>query len=163
MVRLGQRRGMAMPLMAGAAQTNEMRPSRIVDRLEELLGSLRGCRVAILGLSFKPDTDDLRYSPSLALAEALVTRGASVVAHDPVVTVAATRSSRVERADTPEEVVMGADLVVLGTEWPLYRELDWRALASISARSTLYDGRNALDRQALINDGWRIISVGVRD
>ncbi len=161
MVRLGQRRGMAMPLMAGAAQTNEMRPSRIVDRLEELLGSLRGCRVAMLGLSFKPDTDDLRYSPSLALAETLVTRGASVVAHDPVVILEATDASSIERVAAPEDAINKADLVVLGTEWPDYLALNWTALRSRAASPVVYDGRNALDRRAMITAGWRVISVGI--
>ncbi|HEV8054426.1 MAG TPA: nucleotide sugar dehydrogenase, partial [Candidatus Limnocylindrales bacterium] len=160
MVRLGQRRGMAMPPMHGAAQTNDGRATRIVDRLEELLGPVHGCRIALLGLSFKPDTDDLRYSPSLAVADVLAARGATVIGHDPAVPVAATSGSAIFRAGTPSEVVAAADLVILGTEWPLYATLDWSGLAARAARPILYDGRNVLDHEALRAAGWRVIAVG---
>ncbi len=160
MVRLGQRRGMAMPLMHGAAQTNDGRATRIVDRLEELLRPVHGCRIALLGLSFKPDTYDLRYSPSLAVADVLAARGATVIGHDPAVPVAATSGSAIFRAGTPSEVVAAADLVILGTEWPLYATLDWSGLAARAARPILYDGRNVLDHEALRAAGWRVIAVG---
>ena len=161
MVRLGSQRGVATPLMAGAALTNDQRTTRVADRLEELLGPLGGCRVAVLGLSFKPDTDDLRYSPSLALIETLASRGAQVIAHDPVVRPEQLAGRPLDRADTPRDAIRGADLVVLATEWPAYRDLDWSTLRSDAARPAVYDGRNALDREALAAAGWRVINVGI--
>lgn len=162
MVRLGQRRGMAMPLMHGAAKTNDGRATRIVDRLEEVIGAVHGCRIALLGLSFKPDTDDLRYSPSLALADVLAGRGAAVVGHDPAVPHAATSNRLITRVNTAAEAVAGADLVILGTEWPLYGTLDWHELATSVARPILYDGRNSLDHDRIRSAGWHVIAVGQR-
>jgi UDPglucose 6-dehydrogenase len=162
MVRLGQRRGLAMPLMEGAARTNDERSTRIADRLEDEVGPLRDLRIALLGLAFKPDTDDTRYSPAIALAGTLLDRGARVRGHDPVVP--QQRSAELlpdmERVDAPEEAVHGSDLVILATEWPEYRSMDWAGLAAVAGRAILYDGRNALDRDSIRAGGWRLLAVG---
>ena len=161
MVRLGRHRGLGIPLMAGAAQTNERRATRIVERLESLSGSLDGRRVAILGLAFKPGTDDLRYSPALALASRIRERGATVIGHDPVVPLGSTAEMvGLERAANPEEACAGADLVVLATEWPEYREMNWAALARQVRRPLVFDGRNILDARGLRAAGWTVIQVG---
>lgn len=162
MVRLGQRRGLAMPLMEGAARTNDERSTRIADRLEEEVGSLRGRRVAVLGLSFKPDTDDTRYSPAMALVGTLLDRGATVSGHDPVVPERRTAAElpNMDRAPSAEDAVRQSRLVILATEWPAYQALDWRALARQADEPVLYDGRNALDRQAVRDAGWRLLAVG---
>jgi UDPglucose 6-dehydrogenase len=162
MVRLGQRRGLAMPLMEGAARTNDERSSRIADRLEQEVGPLRGMRIGVLGLSFKPDTDDTRYSPAVALIETLLDRGAKVAAHDPVVP--RERTARLMptmvRAATPDDAIRGSELVILATEWKEYREIDWAAAAGSAANPTLYDGRNALDPKVVRDGGWRVLAVG---
>jgi UDPglucose 6-dehydrogenase len=162
MVRLGQRRGLAMPLMEGAARTNDERSSRIADRLEQEVGPLRGMRIGVLGLSFKPDTDDTRYSPAVALIETLLDRGAKVAAHDPVVP--RERTARLMptmvRAATADDAIRGSELVILATEWKEYREIDWAAAAGSAANPTLYDGRNALDPKVVRDGGWRVLAVG---
>jgi UDPglucose 6-dehydrogenase len=160
MVRMGRRRGLTMPTLAGAAATNDTRASRVADRIEELLGSFREQRVALLGLAFKPETDDLRYSPALALAAVFRQRGAMVVAHDPVASREATRGHAVDRAPSAEEAIRGADLVVLATEWREYGELPWAELVHGVRRPVIYDGRRALDAEMLRSAGWRVISVG---
>jgi UDPglucose 6-dehydrogenase len=160
MVRMGRRRGLMMPTLAGAAETNESRASRVADRIEEVLGSLHQQRVAMLGLAFKPNTDDLRYSPALALAAVLADRGAVVVAHDPVVGDDATREHRLERAPTASAAIAGADLVVLATEWQEYAGLPWAELVDTARRPVMYDGRRALDADLLRTAGWRVISLG---
>jgi UDPglucose 6-dehydrogenase len=160
MVRLGGARELAVPLMRGAARTNEERPGRIADRLAELLGGLQGRRVAVLGLTFKPHTDDTRYSPSLALVGQLLERGATVIAHDPVLAMDAPIGRSVQRADQPEAAIAGADLVVLATEWPIYQDLDWQRLASDARSPVVYDGRGVLDGPALADAGWTVASIG---
>lgn len=160
LVRLGQRRGLAMPLLEGVGRVNDTRATRIADRIEGDLGSLHGKRIGLLGLSFKPDTDDTRYSPSIALATRLTERGADVVAHDPVVPDSATSGIPLRRASSAEEAIEGADLVVLATEWPEYRELAWDRLGTTARRAVVFDGRNALDREGLRRAGWRVLSVG---
>jgi UDPglucose 6-dehydrogenase len=162
MVRLGQRRGLAMPLMEGAARTNDERSSRIADRLEEEVGPLRGRKIGVLGLSFKPDTDDTRYSPAIALVGTLLDRGATIRAHDPVVPRHRTREllPSVKRVGEARLAIRGSELVILATEWPEYRALDWSALAGQTERAVLYDGRNALDRALLLTSGWQLLAVG---
>ena len=162
LVRLGRRHGLGIPLMTGAAQANDMRATRVVDRLEELLGSVSQCRVALLGLAFKPQTDDVRHSPAIAVAEALIGRGAAVVAHDPAVSAAATGSvPQMARAESPEAAIAGADLVVLATEWPEYKRLPWTTLVHSVNRPVVYDGRNLLDPEPLRDAGWHVIQVGI--
>lgn len=162
MVRLGRARGIDTPLLAGAARTNEARAARIADRLEALVGPMQQCRVAILGLTFKPHTDDTRYSPALALADALLQRGGRVVAHDPVLALtSAAVPAGVERVESAEAAISDADLTVLATEWPQYLTLDWARLAETAARPTIFDGRGALDRQALSDAGWTVLGVGI--
>lgn len=160
LVNLGNQRGLSLPLMTGAAQTNEGRADKIADRLEEVIGSLKDCRVAILGLAFKPNTDDTRRSPSIALARTLLKRGAAVRAHDPVVKATVADASDIIRADTPEAAMADADLVILATEWPEYADLPWASLASRVRRPILFDGRNATDSQSLAVSGWQVIRVG---
>jgi UDPglucose 6-dehydrogenase len=161
MVSLGQARALAMPLMTGAALTNDQRPSRIAERLSANIGGLDGARIAMLGLTFKPDTDDTRYSRSLALAEELLSRGASVVAHDPVLPAdAPALPSGLERATDAASAIAGADLVVLATEWPEYRDLDWAGLAASARYPRVYDGRGVLDPDAMARAGWQLTRVG---
>lgn len=163
LVRLGQRRGLAMPLLEGVGRTNDMRATRIADRIESILGPVHGKRIALLGLSFKPHTDDTRYSPSLALAARLAERGADVVAHDPVVPPGATAGIHLERVETAARAIERSDLVVLATEWPEYRALPWEQLITTARSGTLFDGRNALDHERLRLAGWRVIAVGRRE
>jgi UDPglucose 6-dehydrogenase len=161
LVRLGHRRGLSMPLLESAGQVNDGRATRIADRLENLAGPVRGSRVAMLGLAFKPNTDDLRYSPALALAERLIARGADVIAHDPAVPVSHTdRVQGLKRADEPPQAIADSDIVVLATEWDAYRLLPWGELALCARRPFLFDGRNALDHDALRAAGWQVAGVG---
>lgn len=159
-VRLGGARDLAMPLMRGAARTNEERPVQIARRLDELADGLRGRRVAVLGLTFKPHTDDTRYSPSLALIRQLLELGADVVAHDPVLPLDAETVPAVQRAVDPKSAIADADLVVLATEWPMYQELDWSGLSGTARRRLIFDGRGALDREMLESAGWVVAAVG---
>lgn len=161
LVRLGRDRGLPMRMLGAAGAANDERGAEIVDRLEIALGDLRGRTVTLLGLSFKPDTDDTRYSPAISLARELITRGANVVAHDPAVP--ETVSSRLvglHRAPTAEEAISAADLVILATEWREYRELNWARLGAVVRSRILFDGRNALDADALREAGWWVLRIG---
>jgi UDPglucose 6-dehydrogenase len=161
LVRLGQRHGLAMPLLASAGHVNDGRATQMADRLEGLYGALRGVRVAILGLAFKPNTDDLRYSPAVSLAERLIERGARVVAHDPVVGLDRTLGiAGLERVAEAGQAIASADLVVLATEWDDYQHLPWEELAEAARTPFLFDGRNALDHDRLRRAGWRVAAVG---
>ena len=163
-VRLGEAAGVDVPMLQGALADNAARPTAIVDRLEARVGRLRGRRVGILGLAFKPDTDDLRDSPAVAIAEVLMDRGACVIAHDPVVRMEATRSiAGLDRATYVEDACRGADILLLATEWPAYLDLDWARLANLTNQAILFDGRRALDPVMLRAAGWLVLGIGRPD
>jgi UDPglucose 6-dehydrogenase len=117
--------------------------------------------VALLGLAFKPDTDDLREASSLVLAARLQGEGASVAAFDPV---AMERAGEllpgVEMADSAMDALQGADAAVLVTEWPEFRELDWSEVAKRMSNPVLVDGRNFLDPSAIRDAGIAYEAIG---
>jgi UDPglucose 6-dehydrogenase len=161
LMRLGRRKRLPVHLLQAASHDNGGRARRIVARIDTMVDGLPGRRAALLGLSFKPGTDDLRYSPAVALAETLLARGAHVVAHDPVVPIEHTgHLSGLERAADVAEACRGADVIVLATDWPEYGALDWRRLAGLVARPLLFDGRNALNATSLRQVGWEVVRIG---
>src|SRR5690606_2535367 len=117
----------------------------------------------LLGLAFKPHTDDLRESPALALADLLLKRGAFVRAHDPVALPRARREVALplEYAETPEEALRRADAVVLATDLPEYRTWPWERLRGLLRVPLVVDGRNFLDGKALAAMGYRYVGVGI--
>jgi UDPglucose 6-dehydrogenase len=135
----------------------------VVERLQGELKILKGRTIALLGLAFKPDTDDLRDAPALDIARLLIQRKAKVQAHDPVALVRA----QVEHGglgicyrDTALEAVTAADAIVLVTEWPCYRDMPWEEIALNDARTLILDGRNFLNRDRLTGLGFRYIGMG---
>ena len=138
--------GYHFQLLTAVIEVNELQKRRVVGKLEKHLGSLIGKRVALLGLAFKPDTDDMREASSLVLAARLQGEGAEVVAYDPVATERAGEMlTSVEMADSAMAALEGADAAVLVTEWGEFRQLDWAAVAAAMAHPLLVDGRNYLD------------------
>jgi len=150
---------LAMPIVQAARDVNYHQRTWVVDALQEALKILKGKRVALLGFSFKPDTDDLRDAPSLDIARLLLQRGASVRAHDPVALENARRlypDLGVRYCAQVDEALEDADAIVLVTEWQQYRELDWEHIKPVP----LVDGRNFLDRERLSALGFKVIGVG---
>ena len=137
-------------LLLDAAAVNERQRRRVIHKLQRDLHSLRGRRVALLGLSFKPNTDDLRGAPSLTIAGALSSLGARVVGYDPVAGEAAARlAPDIQAVFDPYEALRGAHAAVVVTEWEQVRSLDPKKAASLILDPKLIvDGRNALDAAA---------------
>jgi len=155
--------GYHFQLLTAVIEVNELQKRRVVGKLEKHLGSLLGKRVALLGLSFKPNTDDMREASSLVLAARLQGEGAEVVAYDPVATErAAELLDSVEMAASAEEALAGADAAVLVTEWDEFARIDWARAAELMARPLLVDGRNFLDPEALRAAGFEYEGVGRR-
>jgi len=153
--------GYHFQLLNAVIEVNELQKRRVVGKLQKHLGSLIGKRIALLGLAFKPNTDDMREASSLVLAARLQGEGAEVVAHDPVAGEAAeSMLSAVEIADSPLEALDGADAAVLVTEWPQFAELDWPQAAKRMARPLVIDGRNFLDPAALRSAGFTYEGIG---
>jgi UDPglucose 6-dehydrogenase len=133
----------------------------VLDVLEDRTGPLRGRRVALLGLTFKPGTDDLRNSPAINLATAMLARGAEVTVHDPVATDTARPllGPAVTYAADPMAAIEEADVVAIGAGWPQWRALDWAEVARRMRGDVLFDARNALGDLAL-PEGLRRIGIG---
>jgi UDPglucose 6-dehydrogenase len=136
--------GYHFQLLSAVIEVNELQKRRVIGKLEKHLGKLRDRRIALLGLAFKPGTDDMRDAPSLVLASRLLAEGADVRAWDPVAD-ASTLLHGVVFCDSALEAVRGADAAVLVTEWPELRELDWAAARDIMRTPLVIDGRNFLD------------------
>jgi UDPglucose 6-dehydrogenase len=154
--------GLDAPIVTAAREINRRQRERVVDKLLGELKILKGRTVGMLGLAFKPHTDDLREAPALDIARKLIERGARVKAHDPV----AMERFRKENANldvtccaAPEDVAEDADALIVVTEWPQYRELDWQAVKSSMRTPVLLDGRNLLDREAMTRLGFRYLTL----
>jgi UDPglucose 6-dehydrogenase len=151
--------GYHFQLLNAVIEVNELQKRRVIGKLQERLGPLRGKQIALLGIAFKPNTDDVRESPSLVLAGRLVAEGAHVRAWDPIVDGRAVLPDADVFA-TPMEALEGADGAVLATAWPELRELDWAEAASRMRRALLVDGRNFLDPQTLVAAGFDYAGIG---
>jgi UDPglucose 6-dehydrogenase len=155
--------GYHFQLLTAVIEVNELQKRRVIGKLHKHLGGLAGKRVALLGLAFKPNTDDMREASSLVLSARLHADGASVVAYDPVAEEQARLLvSGIEFADSPLAAVARADAVVLVTEWPEFVELDWNTVAAAMAGDVIVDGRNALDPEAIRAAGLTYEGIGRR-
>jgi UDPglucose 6-dehydrogenase len=153
--------GYHFQLLNAVIEVNELQKRRVIKKLTNHVGSLAGRRVALLGLSFKPNTDDMRGATSLVLAARLEGEGALVRAYDPVAMGrAAEEMPKVEMCDSALAALEGADAAVLVTEWPEFAELDWGEAAKRMARPLLVDGRNFLDAGALRGAGFDYEGIG---
>lgn len=143
-----------LPIVHAARVVNDRRRARVIDLLSRELGGLEGRNVGILGLAFKPQTDDVRDAPAVDVAQRLLARGARVRAHDPIAQVPG-----IARAETVEAAAADADALVLATEWPEYRALDWAALAKVMRGRVVLDGRSFLPRREIEAAGLRYLLV----
>ncbi|WPB95050.1 UDP-glucose dehydrogenase family protein [Streptomyces malaysiensis] len=160
-----QESGVDFPLLGATIETNVEHQRRLVERVAAGCtpgdGSLRGVRLAVLGLAFKAGTSDLRDSPALAIARLLKERGAELHAYDP-----ALRETRPDLSDlltltdTPEEALRGARACLVLTEWPEFRDLDWERAAGLLGSPAVYDFRNLLDPDRLRRAGLSCEGIG---
>ncbi len=153
--------GYHFQLLTAVIEVNELQKRRVIGKLQKHLGSLVGRRVALLGLAFKPNTDDMREASSLVLAARLTADGATVSAYDPVAEGEARRLlGGLQLADSALEAVRDADAVVLVTEWPQCTGLDWAQVAGAMRGTVVIDGRNALDGEAVRAAGLVYEGIG---
>ncbi|WP_433795490.1 UDP-glucose dehydrogenase family protein [Actinoplanes sp. CA-252034] len=151
-----------MPIVKAAREVNSRQRAIAVERLQDELRILKGRKIGLLGLAFKPNTDDLRDAPALDIANSLIARGARVKLHDPV----ATSRFRVEQpelaaylSDSIDDVFADCDAVVLVTEWAQYLELDWSKFVGLMRTPILLDGRHVLDADRMRRLGYRYVAV----
>jgi UDP-glucose/GDP-mannose dehydrogenase family, UDP binding domain/LAGLIDADG-like domain len=153
--------GYHFQLLTAVIEVNELQKRRVISKLQKHLGSLVGKTVALLGVAFKPDTDDMREASSLVLAARLQADGATVRAYDPIAEPEARRlMPGVHFAPSAIEALDEADAVVLVTEWPEFKQLDWDTAARRMRGRLVIDGRNALDPQAIRAAGFAFEGIG---
>jgi UDPglucose 6-dehydrogenase len=154
--------GLHLPIVEAAKKINSRQRDRVVEKLLQELKILKGRTVGLLGLAFKPNTDDLREAPAIEIAQKLIDRGVRVKAHDPIALERFEREyghMNVSLCKNACEVAEGCDALVLVTEWSEYRDLDWEALAKKMRYPFLLDGRHALDREKITRAGLRYVGI----
>lgn len=161
---LGRRVGVDLDLIESVKQVNDRQKGRLLDKMRKRLGSLSGKRVALWGLAFKPNTDDMREAPSRVLMEGLWAEGATVAAYDPEA-MNQCREIYGERPDlklarTAMETLEGADVLVVVTEWKEFRAPDFRAIKRALAIPVVFDGRNLYEHAQLARAGLEYVAFG---
>jgi UDPglucose 6-dehydrogenase len=149
-------------LLKAAVSVNQRQRLIAVEKLQQVLKILKGKTVGLLGLTFKPDTDDMRDAPALNLIEHLNRLGAKVKAYDPIVAQSGMRHglTGVVVETDPERLADGCDALVLVTDWQQFRNLDYAKMATLMNNPVVIDGRNFLDRKALQQAGFYYVGVG---
>jgi UDPglucose 6-dehydrogenase len=154
--------GYHFQLLTAVIEVNELQKRRVIGKLQKHLGALAGKTIALLGLAFKPDTDDMREASSLVLAARLQGEGANVRGYDPVAEGPAEKLlPNVDLTASAEEALEGAHAAVLVTEWPEFAKLDWVSLRDRMATPLVVDGRNFLDPQSLRDAGFAYEGIGL--
>ena len=150
------------PLLSAIATSNTTHQQQLVSTVERLLPrGLREARIAVLGLAFKANTDDVRHSPALTVARGLRARGARVVGYDPVANATARRADpELETASSAAEAIDGSDAIVITTEWQEFGLLDWRALRATMRGDLVYDTRRTVASDAVTAAGLRYVGLG---
>lgn len=163
LIATGNEYGVPMSIIQASKEVNARQRLKVVEKLMTELKVLKGRTIGLLGLAFKPNTDDLRDAPAIDIARRLIERGCKVKVHDPI----AMERARTELAtlgvvfcETAEELFVDADAMVLVTEWADYLDLDWAALHGQARGHLVVDGRNFLPVAQLEADGWKVSSVG---
>jgi UDPglucose 6-dehydrogenase len=155
--------GLTITTIEAARTLNYQLRKRLVDKLLDELKILKGKTIGILGLTFKPHTDDLRDAPAIDIIKGLCIRGAKLIVHDPAGMEKFKKNYSdltVNFALSPENVFEGADAVGLITEWPQYREINWSRVGSLMRNRLIYDGRNFLNKEEIGQFGFKYIGVG---
>ena len=153
--------GYHFQLLTAVVEVNELQKRRTIGKLQKHLGSLVGKQIALLGVAFKPHTDDVREATSLVLSGRLAGEGANVRVYDPVAAGKAdSLLAGAQISDSVLEAVEDADAAVLVTEWPEFAEVDWAEVKRRMRVPLIVDGRNFLDREALIEAGFTYEGIG---
>lgn len=154
--------GYEAQLLKAAVSVNQRQKLIVVEKLQQVLKILKGKTVGLLGLTFKPDTDDMRDAPSLQIIDQLNRLGTKVKAYDPIISQTGMRHgiSNVFVETDPERLADGCDALVLVTDWKAFGTLDYEKMASLMHTPVIIDGRNFLDQEALEKAGFRYVGVG---
>ena len=161
LIQTGERHGQPMQIASAASKVNEEQRKRMVTKIREALGGLQGKTVGMLGLSFKPNTNDLREAPALAIGQELLAEGATIRAYDPEALEDACRMlPALHACRDVYHAAEGADALIIMTEWNLFRNLDFEKLNAMMRHPVLLDLRNIYDPARVTAAGFTYVSVG---
>jgi UDPglucose 6-dehydrogenase len=153
--------GVDFSILEAAEKVNKQRIERFFDKVRKALWVLKGKNIAVLGLAFKPNTDDIRFAPALEVVKRLIDEGAKVRASDPgAMERAKSLFPQIEYHEDPFEALRGADAALLCTEWDIFRTLDWVRAGKLMARKLVIDGRNVYAPEVMRELGFEYYSFG---
>jgi UDPglucose 6-dehydrogenase len=154
-VRMAERVGVHFGLLREVERINKQQIDRMIEKTRQALWVIRGKRIGVLGLAFKPTTDDVRFSPAVELIQRLLVEGARVQAYDPeAMEKARAVLPNVELCENAYQAANGADALVIATEWADFRNLDWEKVHATMARPLVLDGRNLLQGEVMKSLGF---------
>ena len=160
-IRIAEKSGCDFSLLREVEKINDRRIEHFVEKLRAELWVLRGKKIAVWGLAFKPNTDDVRFAPSIAVLKSLRDEGASVRAYDPEATAKASEvMPDVTYCADPYEAAQGADAILIVTEWDEFRTIDWPRLRALVDRPLIVDGRNMFAAREVTRHGFQYLSIG---
>jgi UDPglucose 6-dehydrogenase len=160
-VELAEKCGYDFKLVKSVIEVNNQQSVLMVEKIEKGLDDLSSKRIAVLGLTFKPNTDDVRESPAIAVIKGMQSKGAIIVAHDPVGMEQAKKTlSHVEFSENPYDAAIEADAVVLATEWNDFRNLDWELMKKNLKAPVVFDLRNIYEPEKMARLGFTYYCVG---
>jgi UDPglucose 6-dehydrogenase len=163
-IRIAEKSGCDFSLLKEVEKINQHRVEHFVEKVRNELWVMRGKKIAVWGLAFKPNTDDVRFAPSLALVHSLLEEGADVRAYDPeAMEKAKSEFPNITYCSDPYQAAEGADAIVIVTEWDEFRQVDWNRLLSTVEHPLVIDGRNMFCPEEISCCGFRYISIGRED
>lgn len=159
-----RKQNVSLSIVERVVDVNHTQVKYALDLWESLIGPYTNRTVAVLGLAFKKDTDDMRESPALSIIAELLHRKAHVQAHDPLARLPRTLSNdHVQQFDTVEGVLYDADMAIIATDWQAYASLDWAKMKSLMKRPVILDGKNLLDRMNMLDLGFEYWGIGTNE
>jgi len=161
LLRMAAEQEASLSLLKQAEHINQNQYLQLVEKARTRLGSMKGKKIALLGLAFKPDTDDIREAPAIRIIRSLLAEQALVYVHDPAAKLPSEFiGSSVTLCSTPEQALLDANAVLLCTEWQLYQQLDWREMKELLSEPNFFDGRNMLDASEMKAIGYYYQGIG---
>ena len=153
--------GLATQLLNSVVNVNNQQRLKVVQKVQETLKIIKGKSIGVLGISFKPNTDDTRDSPPITIMNNLVNLGAKVKAYDPIVkNTPETLNSKVLICDSAEDIFRDSDLAILATEWEEFKDLNYKENGKLMKDMNFIDGRNFLDKEEMISYGFNYLGIG---
>jgi UDPglucose 6-dehydrogenase len=163
-IRIAEKSGCDFSLLKEVENINQRRVEHFLEKIRKELWVVRGKKIAIWGLAFKPNTDDVRFAPSITLVKLLLGEGAEIRAYDPeAMEKAKSALPNITYCSNPYEAAEGADAIVIVTEWDEFRHIDWNRLFATVEQPLVVDGRNAFAPEEISRKGFRYVSIGRAD